>query len=285
MSSPTINANILNNGDTSLLNICNLVRGLINDSQAGATNTPGEGQVFTDNPSISPFVQPFMNSAIRALYRELRNVGDPALVFDNYIIPAITPINGANGLAMPDPALQVYVSQNGYFDGTQIWPNLALPGNLLYMERLFERQTSTNNTFAPMKQQQSGLNSRPQQPTLMEWEWRNYQIWMVGSTQTNDLRLRFWGQLPTFYSATLDFASTYVPIIDCADAVAYKIAVMYSRMLGTPGLDDLKIEAKEQMFQLKNAVVRRTQSTDFQRIPYGNYSNSDTNNSYFMNWM
>jgi hypothetical protein len=119
----------------------------------------------------------------------------------------------------------------------------------------------------------------------MEWEWRNYQIWMVGSTQTNDIRLRYWGLLPTFFSSTLDYSATYVPIVDCTDALAYKTAVAYSRMLGTPGLPDLIGEAKEQMFQLKNAVVKRSQSVEYQRIPYGNYSNSDTNNSYFLNWM
>lgn len=284
MSSPTINSNLSSSGDTSLLNICNLVRSLINDTQAGATDTPGEGQIFTDDPSISPFVQPFMNSAIRALYRELRNVGDPALVFDNYIISGITPINGANGPGEPDPALQVYIGQDGYYDGTQIWPALALPNNLMYLERMWERQTGTNNTFVEMTQPQGFLGSRPQQPSLIDFEWRNYKAWMIGSTQTNDVRFRYWGSLPTFYSATLDFASTFVPIIDCTDALAYKIATMYARMLGSPGLPDLATEAKEQMFQLKNAVTRRAQSIEYHREPYGNYSNSDTNNSYFLNW-
>lgn len=285
MSSPTINSNLSTSGDTSLLNICNLVRALINDSQAGATGTPGEGQVFTDNPAISPFVQPFLNSGIRALYRELRNVGDPALVFDNYLIKGITPVDGANGLGAADPATQVYVGQNGYYDGTQIWPALALPNNMLYMEKVWERQSNTNNTFVPMTQAQFGLPSRPQQPSFIDWEWRNYNLNMVGSTQTNDLRLRYWGSLPTFYSATLDFSSTYVPIIDCTDALAYKIATMYARMLGSPGLPDLAAESKEQMFQLKNAVIRRTQSKDYLREPYGNYSGGDTNNQYFLNWM
>lgn len=284
MSSPTINSNLSTNGDTSLLNICNLVRALINDSQAGATGTPGEGQIFTDNPAISPFVQPFLNSGIRALYRELRNVGDPALIFDNYIIPGITPINGANGPGNPDPALQVYISQNGYYDGTVIWPSIALPNNMMYMEKAWERQTGTNNSFVEMDQQQSGMGSRPQQPTLRNWEWRNYNIWMVGSTQTNDMRLRYYGSLPTFYSATLDFASTYVPIIDCTDALAYKIATMYARMLGSAGLPDLAAEAKEQMFQLKNATVRRMQSRDYRRMPYGT-SGGDTNNSFFAGWL
>jgi hypothetical protein len=41
MSSPTITSNLSTNGDTSFLNIMNLVRSLVNDTQAGATNTPG----------------------------------------------------------------------------------------------------------------------------------------------------------------------------------------------------------------------------------------------------
>ena len=47
MSSPSIN---VGQATTSLETICNLVRALVNDSQAGVTNTPGEGQIFTDNP-------------------------------------------------------------------------------------------------------------------------------------------------------------------------------------------------------------------------------------------
>lgn len=285
MSSPTINSNLQSSGDTSLLNICNLVRALINDSQAGINGVPGEGQIFTDDPSISPFVQPFLNSGIRALYRELRNVGDPALVFDNYIISGITPINGPQGLGTPDPSVQVYIGQDGYFDGSTINSTLALPNNMLYLERVWARQTGTNNAFVELPQVQFGIDSQPQQPTLTQFEWRNYKIWMAGSTQTNDVRLRYWGSLPTFYSSTLNFASTFVPIIDCTDALAYKIATMYARMLGSPGLPDLSSEAKEQMFQLKNAVTRRTQALEYTRSPYGNYSNSDTNNSYFLNWM
>jgi hypothetical protein len=255
---------------------------LINDSQAGATGTPGEGQVFTDDPSISPFVQPFMNSAIRALYRELRNCGDPALVFDNFIISGLTPVYGANGLGNTDPATQVYVGQSGYYDGNSINPKLALPNNMLNLERVWERQTGTNTNFIPMKEAQFGLESRPQYPSLIDYEWRNYNVNMVGSTQTNDIRLRYWGTLPTFYSATLDFASTYVPILDCTDAVAYKIATMYARMLGSPGLADLAAESKEQMFQLKNAVTRRKQAQDFLRIPYG-HSGGDSNN-FYLQW-
>src|ERR1035437_1413623 len=284
MSSPTINFSNANSGNTSLSTIMDLVRSLVNDTQAGATGTPGEGQVFTNNPSISPFTQPFLNSAIRELYRELRNVGQPTLIKDNIIVSGLTPVNGPNGLGMPDPAIQTYLGFGGYFDGLTINGNLVLPSDVLYMEKVWERQTNTNNNFVPVYQEESGLPSRAQQPTLAQWEWRNDNINFVGSTQTNDIRMRYWCALPQFFSATLDFDSTFVPILDCTDAVAYKTAVKYAVMLGSPGLADLRMEAKEQMYQMKNANVRRSQMVDYQRQPYGSYGNSDTSNSFFLGW-
>lgn len=279
MSSPTLNLP-QGTGDTSLETIMNLVRSLVNDTQAGLTDTPGEGQVFTDNPSISPFTQPFLNSAIRQLYRELRNIGDPTLVFDNVIVSGLPIINSpTNGPGGPDPAVQTVLSTSGYFDGVQIWPNYLLPSNCLFMETVWERATNSNNNFQRMSQVQDGLPSRPQQPDLAQWEWRNNNLNFVGATTVRDLRMRYYGSLPTFFSPTLNFSSTYVPIFDCTDAVAYKTATMYARMLGSPGLQDLAGEAKEQMFQLKNQVTRRMQSINYRRSPYG-HSDGDLNNAF-----
>jgi hypothetical protein len=257
----------------------------VNDTQAGATDTPGEGQIFTNNPLISPFTQPFLNSSIRELYRELRNVGQPTLIKDNIILIGLPPINSpVNGLAQADPAVQTYLSVGGYFDGVSLWPNLTLPEDLLYPERVWERQTDSNDVFLPMTQVTFGLPSRAQVWCLNEWEWRNDNINFLGALQERDIRLRYYAALPQFFSETLDFTSTYVPIMDCTDAVAYKTAVKYARMLGSPGLTDLAAEAAQQMFQLKNANTRRSQSVNYERIPFGN-SDGDYNNGYYtMGW-
>lgn len=281
MSSPTINIS-QSSGSTSLATIMNLVRSLVNDTQAGATGTPGEGQIFTNNPAISPFTQPFLNSSIRELYRELRNVGQPTLIKDNIIISGLPVINSpANGPGAPDPAVQTILSTSGYFDGVQIWPNFQLPGDVLYLEKVWERTSGTNNNFEEMNQPQEGLPSVAQVQSFRNWEWRNDNLNLPGATTVRDLRLRYYCALPQFFSQTLNFDTTFVPIMDCTDAVAYKTAVKYARMLGSPGLADLAAEAKEQMFQLKNANTRRAQSVDYQRIPYGN-SDGDLNNGY--NW-
>ena len=121
MSSPTINSPQMS--FPSLEEIQNLIRALINDSQAGINSIPGEGQIWTDSPTISPFVLPMLNSSIREIYRELRNVGDPQLIFDNYVILGLpildSPTNGPGGC---DPTVQTTLSTVGYFDGVQLWP-------------------------------------------------------------------------------------------------------------------------------------------------------------------
>ena len=214
-----------------------------------------------------------MNSAIRELYRELRNVGQPTLLKDNVIISGLTPVNSvANGLGGPNPAVQVYLGFGGYFDGLTINANLTLPGDMIYPEFVWERQTNSNDQFVAMSQTQMGLPSVYQSSRMSLWEWRNDNIWMLGSINTVDVRLRYWCTLPQFFSQTLDFASTYVPIIDCTDAVAYKTAVKYATTLGSPGLADLKEDARDAMFQLKNGITRRQQSQYYGGIPYGSYN-------------
>jgi hypothetical protein len=150
--------------------------------------------------------------------------------------------------------------------------------------KLWERQTGTNNGFQEMTQPQDGLSPRQQGPCLREWEWRNNNINFHGATQQRDIRMRYYGALPQFFSQTLDFSATYVPVLDCTDAVAYMTAVKYARMLGSPGLADLLAESKNQMFQLKNQTIRRMQSINFARKPFGN-SSGDLNNEFsFMSW-
>src|ERR1700744_6481350 len=77
----------------SLQSMADLFRSQINDDMSGATDTPGEGQIDTNT---SPFLLTFMNSGIRELYSDLRNVGDPALILDNYLLLGIPPISAQN---------------------------------------------------------------------------------------------------------------------------------------------------------------------------------------------
>jgi hypothetical protein len=277
MSSPTFNANQGLTGQyPSLEGIMQLVRGLVNDSLAGATGTPGEGQIFTDNPQISPFTQPFLNSAIRELYRELRNVGSPTLIKDNYIVLNVPPMQSPTlGVSQPDPTVQVFWGFNGYFDGTELWANFALPNDMLFPVRMWERASGTMDIFSPMRQPDFGLPSCMQSTSLALWEWRSDAIWSVGCIGMRDIRWRYYAAFPQYFSADLDFTTTFVPIMDSLDAIAYKTAVKYATSLGSPGLEELRLDAKDAMFQLKNEITRRAQSVNYERPPYTHYGSND----------
>ena len=272
MATPTINP-VQGQSYPALSDIMNLVRSLVNDSLAGATGTPGEGQIITNNPQISPFTQPFLNSAIREVYRELRNAGDAALIKDNYILTNLPVMNSPTfGLGQPDPSVQVYIGFNGYFDGSQINPNFTLPADLIFPTVVSARASGTNNPYRRLREPNEGLISGLQTEYLGSWEWRGDSIWMNGALQPQDIKIRYLCALPTFFSNNLDLSSTFVPILDSLDAIAYKTASKYAAMLGSPGVADLKQDAKEQMFQLKNGVVRKMQRIRRERKPFGNYN-------------
>ena len=112
------------NNYPSLMEIANLVRSFVNDDKRGATGTPGEGQILVNSGVTLPN---FMNSAIREFYREIRIMGQPTLIKDNYILYGLTPVNSPLGVGVANPAVQVSLQFVGYFDGLGFNPNLALP--------------------------------------------------------------------------------------------------------------------------------------------------------------
>src|ERR1700678_4525245 len=106
----------------TLLTVMNRVRALIDNSSAGATDTPGERQIVSESPTISPFTLSNLNASIRELYRRLRNAGDPELIKDNYILQSLPVVNGPQGSGVPDSTVQCQLSTSGFYDGTQVWP-------------------------------------------------------------------------------------------------------------------------------------------------------------------
>src|ERR1035437_1217198 len=263
----------------SLADIMNLTRGIVNDSNPGITNTPGEGNIITNSPTVSPFTLQFLNSAIREVFLELRNVGDPALIKDNVIISGLTPVWGANGQGGIDPAVQTQLSTAGYFDGHTINNALLLPSDMLAPIWLWERKTDSNLPFVDMHPSQDGIPPLQQSTILNNWEWRGNTLWFPGATTTRDIRIRYRATFPTSFSSTLDYSNTLVPIQDCEDAVAYKVALRYATMLGSPLLEGISNMEKTQMFQLKNASARRSQSIEYHRKPFG-HSGNDNSDGY-----
>src|SRR5262249_15607383 len=135
--------------------------------------------------NTQPYVIPFVNSAYRHLQRRLINNGVLAPITVDTQLFNITAIPQA----VVDPATQVLIGYNGYFDGLSTHANPVLPSDLLVPLRLFERQHNTTQIYIPMFSTVDGLPTRPQGIRLQDWEWRTDQIRMVGATMNNDIRL------------------------------------------------------------------------------------------------
>jgi hypothetical protein len=255
-----------NSAYPSLGVIANLARSSVNDDKAGATGTPGEGQILT-NTSVT--LQNFMNSAIRDLYRDIRIMGQPTLIGDNYILLNLPPCNSTLGIGAVNPAVQTALQFTGFFDGLLNWPNFTLPGSMLYPLEMWERDAGTNNPFGEMKQSATALRPCNQTAHLKEWEWRSDGIWMHGATGYRDIRLRYVFSFADLASPAINWTTTYVPILDCQEAVADKIAVKYCQRLGGAALADAQAAAKASIFKLRQQFTRDRQMINFSPQPYG----------------
>lgn len=249
--------------------ITNLVRSDVRDDMAGATGTLGEGQILVDNLGIGVTMANFFNSAVRELCRQLRIQSAPMLIADNYIIANIPPLNGPQGLAVADPSVQVAIGANGYYDGTEWWANYALPTGVYQVTRCWERQTASNDVFNDMGEPANGMPGRYQTQGWGCWEWRQNMVWTPGSLDNRDLRIRYLMTLNAQFVANVDPATTYIPIMDCEEAIARKIGRMYARRQGGSMYQIADKEEKEATRDFLNEEVKRQQGTNYQTLAYG----------------
>jgi hypothetical protein len=263
----------------SLLDVADIVRSFVDDDKRGATGTPGEGQILTnDTPTQelpqSVTLQNLMNSAIREVRREVGIMGQPTFIFDNYLLIGLPPVNSPLGVGVMNPSVQQSLQTVGFFDGLQMWPDFLLPSNILQPLELWERLTGTTNEYGEMHQSTGPLRPRNQVNALNDWEWRGNAIWFNGAILSRDVRMRFIGTLASLAAEGIDWSMTFIPIPDCQEAVADKIAVRYARRLGSPQVADLVTQADRSMLRLRQTVVRARQRIDNRRPMYSGDGNS-----------
>lgn len=252
--------------------ITNLVRSDVRDDMAGATNTIGEGQILVDNLSTSLTMANLFNSAVRELCHEMRVQGAPALIGDNFIIKNIPPINGPMGLQVADPSVQVSIAPapQGYFDGSEWHPSYCLPAGVYEVIRCWERQTASNDTFADMGEPSNGMAGVYQSYGFGRWEWRTGMVWLPGSLDNRDLRLRWLMALNPIMVQNANPATTYLPIVGCEEAIARKIGRLYARRQNGGMYPEASQEAKDATTMFLNELVHRKQGTEYQTLAFGN---------------
>jgi hypothetical protein len=250
----------------ALEDISSLFRSLINDDGSG-TSGPVGGQIATDSAA---FMLPFMNSAMRDLYSDLRIVGDQTLIFDNYILENLPVVTGPYGVGAVAPETQVYIGYNGYFDGTIMWPAFKLPINTMMVTRMWERVSGSAGPFVPMVEAAFGLAPTYQQGTNGYWEYRGDAVWMPGAVEQVDVRIRGTLNFVNWMGANLNFSTTYFPVQDSTNAIVDKMLVLYARRFAPDQIPGAMTSAAASLMKLKQEIIRRRQTVEYTRCDFGN---------------
>jgi hypothetical protein len=253
--------------------VTNLVRSQVQDDMQGATATLGEGQIFPDSKTLSVTMGNFFNSALRTLARKLRNTTGPMLIRDNVQILGIPPLTSPTaGLAVPDPSVQVALQYVGYFDGVTFNNQFALPADCLQVERVWERINGSGDEYVSLDQPAQGIPSLVQGIYNRCWEWRQDGVWMPGSTETMDIRLRYKAQVPVIWTGDIDTSNTFIPINDCQDALAGLIVNLIAIRQGAMLLPAALQWANDQVNDFLNEQTKREQGIPYPVKPFGEES-------------
>jgi hypothetical protein len=208
----------------------NLTRALINDSASS---------VFNDAT-----LMPLLNSAYRALQRELAEAGVSVLVSQVDLDLPLT--NGLTTIELTDASAP------------------QLPTDLMVPHQLWEQQSGSSDLFVPMEKIVSGLPNLQPGSFLRMWEWREDTIQLLGATSEVTVRLRYEKVLPQLVLGT-----DPIMIRASNDALAYATAAVAARARGARALAaDMQTTAMEATEKLIERYIRPEQFKARRRRPY-----------------
>jgi hypothetical protein len=242
--------------------VMNRARAFVNDAFRG-----GKGRILTDTAS---FTIEFLNAALEELQDKIGNNGVITLIKDNVILGPLTPI------AEPDPSIQTWVGYTGYYDGTEMHALPVLPSDLRAVFEVWERQVGSCLPFTPMQQPQGPLPSKYQGQWLNLWEYRQDRINMIGSTTTEEIRIRYESRQQTITDADT-LANTQIGILSSVNALATIVAYVYARARGAQAAATMQADYAIQMRYIVRRYTRRAQEQNFQRRPYSAGGGNNTN--------
>ena len=260
----------------TLQGICDLFRTQINDtfpnnSGEGTGSGGGAGLIMNNT---NPDILTFLNAACLDAFAELRNVGSPELILDNWIVSGLPP------LTQPDAAVQVALGYAGYFDGFIWHPQWTLPIGMSRMLAVDQRVTNSGFSFGSCQHYPAGIPGALQGLFMSGWEMRQGALWLSGCMSQIDLRIRCRITFPPFLAQAaqvIDFSTAYVPILDSLNAIADKMLVRYARRFAPELLPVAKDAEQESMGKLRLESVRERQSAENERGEFGADAVADFN--------
>ena len=203
----------------TVIAVLNAAKTRLND--AVETLQPTGGKIL-DN--TQPFTQQVVNDAWRKLQEFLAELGYTGL-------KAETLFSNVPASVSTDPAIQVYIGYNGYFDGGSIQAAPVLPQNMITPYDLWERaHSASTGLLTEMDLVLNGLPSVPKLQWNRQWEWRDDTLYMPGAMVATDIRLRYAAYMADFVdvgatagpnqTANTPWFNQPVPIMRCLDSFA-----------------------------------------------------------------
>jgi hypothetical protein len=245
--------------DTAL----NFARAIANDMELSTA-----GDLLADT---EPGTQTLANLAWREFQDMLVENGVECLIKEQvmYQFPFKDPT------VQTDPSYQVSISWTGSFDGSNYFTTPALPSDMIEPLRLWERQSGTQDPFVQMNPVNDGLPSVVATGYLTYWDWRNDAIWMVGSVQMQDLRMRYSAYYSDFVTlAGVQWYQQPIPIIRSAQALAYYLVATFAGGRGSPYYASVLQKGADCIQKLISRTARKKQRGNHRRRAYGAYGYS-----------
>ena len=118
-----------------------------------------------------------------------------------------------------------------------------------------------------MTSPQEGLPSCNQNTWLGLWEWRQDGLYFTGSTNTEEIRIRYQSSLPII-SDPESFADTQIAILASVNALANLVVYQYARARGAQAAQTMAQDAEKFIRLIVNRYVRQAQRIPYRRQPY-----------------
>lgn len=172
------------------------------------------GDIFSDSQA---YVLPTINAGWRELQRALDDKGYSRNRKETIIssIPVVADV---------DPSVQCYLDWSGYYDGVTVNNSPFLPSDFLSPRTLWERQTGMQLKFNPMRIAGDGLFDNVKGTWNQFWDWRDDKLFFPGSLLPMDFRISYNAFLADIVPVANGWAFTPVPIMRCAEALAWYAA-------------------------------------------------------------
>ena len=238
--------------------VLDLARARLND-----TILSSAGNLLADS---QPYTLTLLNGAFRHLQEDMADAGTPALK-DEALLLALPVV------ANIDPAIQVFVNCQYFFDGTSYYTSPVLPFNCIRPLWMRERQSGTTNIFTPMGIANDYIPERVKTNYLGVWQWRNNAIYMPGALIPRDVRIGIATYLADIAPIGVNpFGKSPVPLIRCADALAHYVCAEFAFARGQAEAvgvgNSFLAQGQAAMKRMKNRDARADQRGNHRRIGY-----------------